>query len=401
MLNRFLAPYRSFLALPDVPQTLVVTFLARMPVGMIALSMMMFLRDALGDFKSAGMMLGLLYVAMAVSSPIKGRLIDRVGTRLPLLVCGVMDPLSFGLFIAAVWYGWPVSAIAACVISMGLFTTPIATLSRAMWRHRFDADHERRMAFAVDSILMEINFTLGPAIIGIVLALANPTAAILIAWATATTSILIFTRSPVLKYWKHEPDGERHLLGPLTDGRLVLLFVILFGLAMACGMLEVGYPAYMTSLALPAFAGVLLSMNSFGSAVGGALFGATNWKMAMERQFALLLTVFGTLMFLHLTVDASQTKYLFVLVAFVAGCAISPAFALQALLISRMAPAKYTTEAFTWSGTFIVTGLGAGMALGGILSEVTHVKAPFAFGGTILLLLAAATLLLPTRRRDV
>jgi len=296
---------------------------------------------------------------------------------------------------------WPMPVIVACVISMGLFTTPIATMTRAMWRHRFDGDHERRMAFAVDSILMEINFTLGPAIIGIVLALANPTAAIVIAWVSATTSILIFMRTPALKHWKHEADVERHLLGPLTDPRLILLFAVLFGLAMACGMLEIGYPAYMTSLLLPAFAGVLLAINSLGSAVGGALFGATNWKMPMERQFAILLAMFGVLMFLHLTVDASQARYLFALVALIAGCAISPAFALQALLISRMAPAKYTTEAFTWSGTFIVTGLGAGMALGGVLSEVYHVKAPFAAGGAILLLVAAMALLLPTKPREV
>ena len=400
MLNRLLSPYRHFLALPDVRQTLVITFLSRMPVGMIALSMIMFLREALGNFKLAGMMLGVLYCAMAVSSPIKGRLIDRIGPRLPLMVCGVMDPLSFGLLIIAVWLQWPMPVIVACVISMGLFTTPIATMTRAMWRYRFDTDHERRMAFAVDSILMEINFTLGPAIIGIVLALANPQAAIVVAWLSATTSILIFMRTPALKYWKHEADVERHFLGPLTDPRLVLLFVVLFGLAMACGMLEVGYPAYMTSLLLPAFAGVLLAINSFGSAVGGALFGATNWKMPMERQFAMLLAVFGVLMFLHLTVDAGQARYLFAVVAFIAGCAISPAFALQALLISRMAPAKYTTEAFTWSGTFIVTGLGAGMALGGVLSEVNHVKAPFAVGGGILLVVAALTLRMPTTPRD-
>lgn len=380
-----LAAYRPFLTLPGVKGTLLITFLARMPVGMMMLSMVMFLRESLGNFKLAGSVLGIYFVAMAVSSPIKGRIIDRIGPVMPLRVCGALDLASFATFIFAVWQRAPVEVIVACVIAMGLFSTPVATLARALWRHRFEGDYERRMAFSLDSVLMEINFTLGPAVIGIVLALSTPTVAVMTAFVTAVAGILIFMKNPALRYWKQEPPGERHPLGPLTEPRLIALFVVLFGFAMACGLLEVGYPAYATAMALPAFAGMMLALNSFGSAVGGAVFGATRFKMPLERQFALLLATFGGLMFLHLAADAIPA---FAVAAFVAGCAISPGFASQALMTSRLAPAQYATEAFTWSGTFIVSGLGAGMALGGALSETQHVKAPFAAGGMVLLLCA-------------
>ena len=397
MLNRFLNPYRAFLSLPDVPRTLAITFLSRMPVGMLGFAMVMFLRESLGNFKLAGSVIGVYFFAMAVSSPIKGRIIDRIGPGMPLRVCGVMDPLCFALMIAAVWLALPITYVLVSVMLMGVFTTPIATLTRAIWRHRFEADDDRRMAFAVDSVLMEINFTMGPAVVGLVLAFSTPKAAILVAWVAATFSILIFMQNPALKYWKQEPPSDRHLLGPLTEGRLILLFAILFCLAMACGMLEVGYPAYTTSLAMPAFAGVLLAVNSFGSAIGGALFGASKLALSMEKQFAILLAVFGALMCLHLAVEARESRYLFALMAFIAGCAISPAFALQALLISRIAPAKYATEAFTWSGTFIVTGLGAGMAIGGALSEIYFVKAPFVAGSAVLMVAAAMALFLTAK----
>ena len=39
------------------------------------------------------------------------------------------------------------------------------------------------------------------------------------------------------------------------------------------------------------------------------------------------------------------------------------------LLVARVAPPRYATEAFTWSATAIVTGVGAGMAAGGALVE--------------------------------
>jgi predicted MFS family arabinose efflux permease len=66
-------------------------------------------------------------------------------------------------------------------------------------------------------------------------------------------------------------------------------------------------------------------------------------------------------------------------------------------MVSRLAPAKYATEAFTWSATFIVCGLGAGMALGGTLSETVHVKAPFVSGGMLMLSMAGLALFLHTR----
>jgi predicted MFS family arabinose efflux permease len=215
-----------------------------------------------------------------------------------------------------------------------------------------------------------------------------------------TASIIVFMRSPALRYWKQESAIERHLLGPLTDTRLLLVFVTVFGLALACGMLEVGYPAYATWLAMPAFAGILLGINSLGSAVGGAVFGGLKLRAPLERQFALLLLIFGVLMFAHLLVDARQSAVGFAVVAFIAGCTISPGFASQALMISRLAPAKYATEAFTWSGTFIVTGLGAGIAIGGALSETHNVKAPFVAGGATLVAMAALALLLRSRPND-
>lgn len=388
-----LTPYRAFFALPDVKATLAVTFFARLPVGMMGLAMVMYMRESMGNFKLAGTVLGVYFFAMAIAAPIQGRIIDRVGPMWPLRITGLVEPIAFAVFIGAVWWKWPLASLYAIVIVMGAFSPPITVLTRALWRHRFDSDDARRMAFSVDSVIMEINFTVGPAIIGLLLAYTNPRIAIMVAWICLTTSILVFFQSPALKYWKQEDNAERHMLGPLTEPRLLLLFVTVLGLTLACGLLEVGYPAYATAMAMPAFAGVLLALNSLGSALGGAVFGAMRFHAPLERQFAMLLAIFGLLMFLHLTVDS---LYVFAAAAFIAGWAISPAFASQALMISRLSPAKYTTEAFTWASTFIVSGLGAGMALSGWLSESIHVKAPFAVGGILLLCMAALALFLRT-----
>ena len=39
------------------------------------------------------------------------------------------------------------------------------------------------------------------------------------------------------------------------------------------------------------------------------------------------------------------------------------------MLVTSIAPPRYATEAFTWTATCIVSGVGAGQALGGRLLE--------------------------------
>jgi predicted MFS family arabinose efflux permease len=87
-----------------------------------------------------------------------------------------------------------------------------------------------------------------------------------------------------------------------------------------------------------------------------------------------------------------STTLAFGVVAFLAGALIAPSIASQSVLVSRLAPSKYATEAFTWSTTFIVSGLGAGMALGGFLVEHVSLRAAFATGSAIVAAMALLAL---------
>jgi predicted MFS family arabinose efflux permease len=274
----------------------------------------------------------------------------------------------------------PYPVILACAVVAGMFTTPITTLTRTAWRHRFQSEDDRRTAFALDSVMIELNFTIGPAIIAVILATAGATAAFGTAIACIVAAIFIFLFSPALKYFKRSEAVERHMLGPLTEPRLLLVFTATFGLTIAFGLLEVGYPAFATALAAPALAGVLLSVNSIGSAIGGAIFGGLHLAMRVERQLATTMGLMAIPLVLH---ALFLQPLVFGIVAFFAGMLIAPSIAAQSVLVSRLAPAKYATEAFTWSSTFIVSGLGAGMALGGLLVETTGLRSAFATGALI------------------
>jgi len=244
------------------------------------------------------------------------------------------------------------------------------------------------VAFALDAVTIEINFTLGPAIVAGILATLGATTAFATSIAVVVISFLIFASSRALDYFKLEPHAERHLFGPLTEPRLWVVFIATAGITTCFGFLEVGYPAYATWLAAPALGGVLLAINSIGSAAGGTVYGGLHFRMPIERQFAFALG----LMSLPLVVHAVfQQPVVFAITAFFAGALIAPSIAAQNVLVSRLAPPQYATEAFTWSSCFILLGLGAGMALGGLLVENVGLPANFAAGALLVACVALLT----------
>ena len=379
-MRRIARKYVEFVRQPDVARLLVVALLSRMPIGMVGFSMLMFLREALGSFALAGTAVGITFVAMAAAAPIQGRLIDQHGPRRLLAVTGLAQPTALAGVLLAAHFALPFPMLAAFSAAAGIFASPITTLTRTMWRSRFDREDDRRTAFALDAVTIELNFTLGPAIVALVLAAAGATAAFALAIASVVASVIIYWASGTLRLFKRVHGVQRHLFGPLTEPRLWLVFIATFGHTMGFGLLELGYPAYATSIAMPAAAGLLLAVNSLGSAVGGTLYGGLHFKASVERQFAATIGLMAVPLFLHALV---LQPIAFGVVAFLAGALIAPSITAQSVLVSRFAPAKYATEAFTWSSTFIVSGIGAGMALGGALVETAGLRAVFATGGVI------------------
>ncbi|MEP7205617.1 MAG: MFS transporter [Casimicrobiaceae bacterium] len=357
------ARYRAFFREPDVVPLLAMAFAARMPIGMLALALLMHLRSLSGSFAVAGGIVGAYMVAMAIGAPIQGRLVDRYGPTWVLRVNGVVHPLAL-VAILATRQTSPAYLTAWAVVA-GAFMPPIAVLTRTVWRYRFEHD-ARRMAFALDAVLIELNYTLGPALIALLLAVASPRVALAGAVLFAATAAPLYLASPAQRYWKREPRGKRHFLGPLTEPQLLLIFASNFALTCGLGLLEVSYPGFAARSGQPALGGVLIAVNSLGSAAGGVAYGGMHLARPLPHQLRALLIALAVPLVLHAFIGSFG--WLLPL-AFVAGLLIAPSFAIFSMLVAQHAPPRYATEAFTWATTGIVAGIGTGMAIGGTLIE--------------------------------
>jgi len=388
-----LTHYATFFRLPGASRLLATALVARMPVGMMSLALLMHLRELSGSFAVAGGIVGTYFVAMAASAPVEGRLADRYGPRGILIVTGTVQPIALGLLLFAAPLHLSLAVIAPLAVIAGAFSPPISVLMRTLWRHRFEQPDERRTAYAVDSVLIEINFTLGPALVGLVLLFGTPALAFGITWLVAASAAPLFFACGASRYWKRSPAEGHHLLGPLTEPRLLIVYATSTALTFSFGMLEVGYPGFAARAGIPALGGALLAICSVGSALGGIAYGGMHFKLPVERQLPRLLLLLAIPYAAH---ALATSAWILAPLALVAGLMIAPALTALSLLVTQYTPARYATEAFTWMSTCIVSGVGAGMAVGGQLLETVGPWGAFACAAAAGVV--AAMLSLPLQR---
>jgi len=380
--------YAAFFRHAGIARLAFYGFLARMPIGTVGIAMLLHLRELTGSIAFAGATVGVQFMASAVTAPIQGRLIDTRGPGLVLALTGVVSPLAMLVVLFAGNFGVPREGLVLAAIAIGAFSTPTVVVLRTLWRHRFDSEDERRTAYAVDGVMLEIAYTIGPALIAGIVAAAGTQWALGVAWLVAAGAVPMLVASRGLRWWKRQPPAERRLLGPLHDRRLVAVYVTTFFLSMAFGGMEVGYPGFATAQGSTPWGPALVAISSIGSAIGGIVYGGLHLAMPIERQLPRLLFAFALPVGVHAALSSIGAMVPW---AFLGGLMIAPSMTAVATLVSIRAPAKYATEAFTWSSTAIVTGIGAGMAVSGWLSERFGATVPFAFAsGAVLVACALA-----------
>jgi predicted MFS family arabinose efflux permease len=241
-------------------------------------------------------------------------------------------------------------------------------------------------AYSAESVLIEMIFVVGPLIVALLVAFAAPAAAVWFAAACGFAGTLVFVYARALRSWRVEARTTAGgLLGPLADREFVKLVAIVLCFAAAFGFLEIGLTAYAIESSDAAFAGVLLGLMSAGSALGGLAYGSRSWHFPLARQFAvaLALTALGLAV-----LSLRWQPWLFATLSVVAGIAIAPALIIQSMLVTKTARPEHSTEAFTWTTSALLAGVGIGLAAGGMMLE--QLPAAAALGAGAMAALAAA-----------
>jgi len=382
--------YLDVLRTPSVGRLLSSAVLGRMPTGMAGLAIVLLVRGAGGSYAEAGVVAGTYSAALAATSPLLGRLVDRVGQTRVLAGCAAASTVSFAALATAGRAASPV-VLAGLAALAGASIPPVGACMRALWSDLLGRDEQLQAAFAVESTVQELIFVVGPPLVALLAAAFSPAAAVAGTAVLLLAGVGVFAAAPVSRAWRPRRRASDWAGALRSPGiRAVLATIVL--LAAAFGTVEVTVVAGAERLGSRTLAGPLLALWALGSLTGGLVFGSRASDRGPERRMiGLLGLVMAGMVVLAVATGLAQLAAGMIL----AGLGIAPAIACLYLLVNRLAPAGTVTEAFTWVTTAFATGFAAGNALGGsLVHRVGTDRAFLAAAGGV----AAAALLARLRR---
>lgn len=378
-----LTRYTNLLQAGEVREIFAASLIGRLPIGITGLAILLFVQTSRSSFAEGGAAAACYVGGLSVAAPLLGRLIDRYGPRGVLLAATTLFPAALIAFIWAVEHlGTPALVFAAAA---GATFPPITVCMRTYFRQRFADEMQLSTAYSLESVLIELIFILGPVLVALFVALASPATAVYFAAASGSVGAILFLRSAALRTWKIEQRTSHSLLGPLGEAGFIPLITVVLCFSAAFGFLEIGVTAYATEQQSQALAGLLLGLMSVGSALGGLAYGSRSWRFALRPQFSLLLGLMGT--GLALLSLASQ-PIAFAAIGFAAGIVMAPVLIVQSMLVAKSVRPGHTAEAFTWSASALLAGVGLGLGTGGLLLEIYPSTAALAAAAASALLAA-------------
>lgn len=346
--------YGPVLANRELRSTLALGFLIRVPTWagavLLTLHVVSSLRHSYGE---AGLVSAASTVAVAISGPWRGRLLDRYGLRRTVapslavqLVCWSVAP----------WVGYlPLLLLAALA---GLFIVPTFSILRQVIVRAVPPE-QRRTALSLDSAGTELSFMVGPAL-GVYLGTVLSTT-----WALLTVQLLAVAAGSAL--WFANPPltggSTQATLEQPGSARLVTASVLAVLVASAATTLvltgtDVGVVAALRGFGDQAAIGWVLALWAFGSLVGGLTYGA--WHRSVALYWLL-----GALSALTLPVVLVGDTAAFAVVITVAGVFCAPTVTASVEQLARLVPERSRGEAMGWHGSAMTTGSALGAPVAG------------------------------------
>lgn len=354
-----LTRYRRVLVVPALRRALVLGFLVRMPIFaggvVITLHVVSHLHRSYG---AAGLVSAAATVAIAVSGPWRGRLLDRHGLRRVVVPSIVVAAVCWSV---APFVGyWLLMALAALA---GLFVIPSFSIIRQAIIAAVPED-DRRTAISLDSVAVELSFMIGPAA-GVWAATVWSTDWVLFAieMLGVAAGVLLWVADPVLREAPDEDEVGGAAAAPVTRGQWFrpAFVVVCLGAAattFVLGGTDIGIVAALRDFDAQSSIGWVLALWGFGSLLGGLVYGGLHRSVSAFWLLGALALVTAPMAFGGGPVSLG-------VLGFVAGLFCAPTITATVDQVSRVVPAAARGEAMGWHGSFMTAGMALGAPVAG------------------------------------
>lgn len=361
-----LTPYRRVLAVPGALAFSMAGLVARLPISMVSLGIVILVSTTTGSYRLAGSVTAAYIVGNAAFAVIQGRLADRLGQHLVLPVTVAVFTVSLGLLMWSVEAGWPPPAAQVFAVVGGAAFPQVGSCIRARWSHNVPDKVQLQTAFAFEAVIDEAIFIVGPILVTLLATAVSPLAGLGAAVAAGLVGSLALaaqrsTEPPAHRTARHERRSE-----PM--GWAVLAPIVLGGVALGVvfGAAEVSTVGFAQELGAKAASGPLLAVLALGSLLAGVVTGSVQWQLRSATRFRVGMVLLAVAL---VPLPFIGSLWLMGAALFVGGFAVSPTLIASVAWIEETVPPRRLTEGISIMTTGLYVGLAPGAAAAGAVID--------------------------------
>ncbi|WP_270887985.1 MFS transporter [Pedococcus sp. 5OH_020] len=360
--------------------------LARLPISMAPLGIVLLVSEVQGAYGYAGAVAGAFAVGTAVGGPWWAARIDRTGQTRVILATSVSSAIMLvGVSLSAVSNA-PPAMLMTTAAAAGATFPPLGPGMRATWARALDDPDLSGAAFALDAVAVESIFVGGPLLLSGLLILTPPMVPLLVTAALLGAGGTAYSLAEAVRHQR----PRTVLPANVGDARRPLVWRTagVPGVLAVTAAVSVGFGHIDTSMAAisreilhdPSRIGLLFTAIAGGSVTGGLVYGGLRPSSSEHHRLPFLLGVMAVgLAPLPLIFAFSRPRLWWLMcLLFVAGLSIAPSLIISQNLIDRLTSQNQASEAQAWLSTAGTTGAAAGTAVAGVLIDRLGLQWSFA-----------------------
>lgn len=372
-----LASYRRLFALTG-PLYVLVAFVGRLPLAMSQMGTLLLVASTTGSYGLGGAAAGALAVANAVGAPLFGAVADRTGQRVVVLVQSLAGGVGLvGIVLLAQARVAPAAVIAVAALT-GFAMPQVGPLARVRWRPitRGQGARQPRLmetAFSYEGAADEASFVLGPALLGVLVVVADARMGLLVAAVALLVFGVAFALHPTARLTGRRGSAA-HGHGRLLTATFGVLLLAQLLIGTLFGSIQTGTTALTTAAGVPGVAGLVHATLGVGSVLAGLAVAALPESFGYHRR--VLVTALGLLVLSAPLLVVGSVPALFGVVLAL-GFAVAPYMISVFVLGERTAPASRVGAAMTLLASATGLGYALGSAVAGRVADASGYHGAF------------------------
>ncbi|WP_336249090.1 MFS transporter [Stomatohabitans albus] len=362
------SPLKQLIREPVFRQWAVANVLVRMPVTMNLLSFILAGEYLTGSVGTGALLAGASTLCGGFSARFRGAQLDRSVLKYGLMRQVGESAVACLVLAVLVWMRAPLPLVFITACVMGVLTAAITGGLRSLLIPSVPPEL-LEAANSVDAVLVEVAFVSGPVVAGVIGSFfAAP-------YLIATEAVLLFIGVLSIRPLpKHRPNNEDNIKGqiPLFVTGAGSIYLLFFFFGFTFGVFDAALPEYVQTFGWKtATSGLLTTLISFGSGVGGILM--TNVRGVLRKGRWIVIILYCAFMVAFGVPIYAPNPWIFGGLLFFVGLPIAPLMSTLMLALQHIVPKRQQSEGFALASATILVASGGGLFVSGLLMNNVEV----------------------------